>query len=152
METTAISYKKLLSLLENTSESEEIVDWAIFQKQYGFETSHPPKPELPKVPKAPVIPPAPHEDDASYGVELGAMDKLLPSRRRKKENAALQRFERDRKRWNDNRLNALAHYEFAKKNYAKNIELLSEEYAAALKEWRQAFASYLILLPLPLVQ
>ena len=138
-----MKFHQVLEFLENTSDGDGTVDWESLKRQYGFSITLPRKSDLLPQPVAPEIPPAPHEDDAAYIVELTKLDKLVPSRRRKKEDAALHRFERDRKRWNDNRLNALAHYEFARKNYAKNMEVRDQEYASAITNWKTEFLAFL---------
>jgi len=143
MEIKSMKFHQALEFLESTSKGKEDVDWKSIKEQYGFSNAVPQKDELPPEPVAPDIPPAPHEDDATYTVELGTFEKLVPSRRRKKEDAALRRFERDRKRWNDNRLNALAHYEFAKKNYENYLTVRDAEYASELTQWKEDFLAFL---------
>ena len=122
---------------------EDETDWAALQTQWGFPTPKPSRPELPQAPEEPLISKPPKEDDQLYEVELSGLDKFLSSRRIKKQQAALKRFERDRKAWDEDRLNDLALYEFAKKNHAKQVEQAMRKYADAVEEWKTAFIRYL---------
>lgn len=97
----------------------------------------------PDAPLPPVVPDAPHEDDARYAVTLSTMDRLLSGRRRRKQDAALNRFERDRKAWSEDRANALAHFELAQKRHARLLAEQDAAYEAALDAWRDGFVHHL---------
>lgn len=134
---------ELLNQIPLDPTTEDETDWVGLQSQWGFPTPKPSTPELPPEPSEPVISKPPNEEDPKYEVELTGLDKFLSSRRIKKQQAALKRFERDRKAWDEDRLNDLALYEFAKKNHAKRMEEARRTYADAVKEWRTAFITHL---------
>lgn len=144
MTTASVSDMSLEHTLETLeTETNGAVDWAALQAHWGYQVAQPERPELPAQPQPPVIPSAPSEDDPKYDVTLSTMDKLFSSRRIKKQQQAINRFEKDRKRWEENRLNAEAMFTFQKKNHAKAVEQLEAEYIAALTDWKRDFAAYL---------
>ncbi len=136
-----------LALLETTPAtalaSDDAIDLHALKERFGFPAAVPLLPPLPPAPQPPVVPAAPREDDPRYEAVLTTMDRLFSARRIKKQQAALDRFERDRKAWGENRTNALAHFEMARKRHAREVEALQTSYASALDEWRLAFAAYL---------
>ena len=71
------------------------------------------------------------------------LDKLLSSRRIKKQDAALKRFEKDRKAWNEDRDYALGIYEKAKAQHDETVTQLEATYEAALGQWKNDFEAYL---------
>lgn len=126
-----------------TLETDAALDWDVLQKEWGYAEPQPQRPELPAVPVAPKIPTAPTENDPKYEVTLGTMDKLFSSRRIKKQQQAINRFEKDRKRWEENRLNAEAMFTFQKKNHAQAVAQLEADYNAAFMGWKRNFATFL---------
>jgi hypothetical protein len=134
---------ELLNQVPLDPAKDDETDWSALQSEYGFPTPKPSAPELPPQPEEPVISKPPREEDPKYAVELSGLDKFFSSRRIKKQQAALKRFERDRKAWDEDRLNDLAMYEFAKKNHAKQVDEVRRTYADAVDEWRSAFITHL---------
>lgn len=139
--------RHILQMLEETPATRladgDPLELAVLQKQFGFAHPLPAHPTLPAEPQAPAIPPPPHEDDRKYTVELTTLDRFISSRRVRKQQAALNRFERDRKAWAEDRTNALAHYEMARKRHAREVESLHAEYEMMLEAWKEAFVTHL---------
>jgi len=118
-------------------------EWAALGNRLGFPTVFPAKPDLPPAPKEPAFGQPPREDDPKYNVELSTLDKLLSSRRIKKQDAALRRFEKDRKAWNEDRDYALGIYEKTKAQHDETVAQLETTYEAALGQWKDDFETYL---------
>ena len=118
-------------------------EWAALGDRLGFPTVLPEKPALPSAPQEPNHGDLPREDDPKYSVELSTLDKLLSSRRIKKQDAALKRFEKDRKAWNEDRDYALGIYEKAKAQHDETVTQLEATYEAALGQWKNDFEAYL---------
>lgn len=139
--------QSVLSELQNVSVSSIIAngqtDWQTRGHQLGFTRPLPEKPHLPDAPEAPDLGPPPREDDAKYNVELGTLDKLLSSRRIKKQQAALNRFEKDRSAWNEDRRYAQGVYEQEKKKHDEQTARLQARYEEAVADWKRDFEAYL---------
>lgn len=118
-------------------------DWAALGERLGFSTTLPEKPVAPPAPQEPAATEPPREDDPQYAVELSTLDKLLSSRRIKKQDAALRRFEKDRKAWNENRDYALGIYERARQQYDEALKESEAAYEAALEQWKRDFEAFL---------
>ena len=118
-------------------------EWAALGEQLGFSTALPEQPTLPPAPDEPTFGDPPREDDPKYMVDLSGLDKLLSSRRIKKQDAALKRFEKDRKAWNEDRDYALGLYERAKTQHAAETKAAAASYEAALGQWKRDFEAYL---------
>ena len=142
--------QQALNTLSNTSvktlANGGLQEWAALGDRLGFSTVLPEKPALPPAPQAPAFGKPPREDDAQYTVELSTLDKLLSSRRIKKQDAALKRFEKDRKAWNEDRDYALGIYEKAKAQHDETVAQLEAAYEAALGQWKADFEAYLTTL------
>ena len=136
-----------LDTLSNTSAQTfangGLQEWVALGDRLGFPTVLPEKPALPPAPQEPNHGDLPREDDPKYSVELSTLDKLLSSRRIKKQDAALKRFEKDRKAWNENRNYALGIYEMAKAQYDETVAQIEANYEAALSQWKDDFEDYL---------
>jgi len=134
--------QSLLERLKDPGAVNDLEAWEQERRRFGFErpipTPPPPHPE----PKAPSFKKAPHEDDPPYEVTLSMIDRLL-GRGAKKRQSALRRFEKARKAWDEDRLNALAVYEMASKRYVEKHDALETAYQAAMTEWKKAFAAFL---------
>ncbi|HMB93913.1 MAG TPA: hypothetical protein VKP65_23895 [Rhodothermales bacterium] len=118
-------------------------DWPTRGQQLGFTKPLPEKPNLPEAPEAPDLGPPPREDDPKYDVELSTLDKLLSSRRIKKQQAALNRFEKDRSAWNEDRRYAQGVYEQEKKKYDEQTAQLKTRYEEAIADWKRDFEAFL---------
>jgi len=118
-------------------------EWAALSTRLGFSTILPQRPAPPPAPEEPHLGHPPREDDPKYAVELSMLDKLMASRRIKKQDAALKRFEKDRKSWNEDRNYALGLYEIAKKKHHQEVEHLEASYEASLGQWKSDFERYL---------
>ncbi len=142
--------QQALDKLSNTSvktlANGALQEWATLSDRLGFATALPAKPDLPPTPQEPDHGKPPREDDPKYAVELSALDKLLSSRRIKKQDAALRRFEKDRKAWNENRDYALGIYERARQQHGETVAELEADYEAALGQWKNDFEVYLATL------
>ena len=142
--------QQALDKLSNTSvktlASNGLQEWAALGDRLGFAAGLPAKPDLPPAPQEPDHGEPPREDDPKYTVELSALDKLLSSRRIKKQDAALKRFEKDRKAWNENRDYALGIYEKARQRHGETVAELEANYEAALGQWKNDFEAYLTTL------
>jgi len=118
-------------------------EWATLSSRMGFSTALPVRPDLPPLPEEPALKPPPREDDPKYDVALSTLDKLIASRRIKKQDAALKRFEKDRKAWNEDRDYARGLFEQTKKKHHQEIDKLETQYAEALSRWKRDFESHL---------
>ena len=151
MESTSPTIKQeaqqALDKLSNTSAralmNNGLQDWVALGERLGFATALPERPVAPPAPKEPAATEPPREDDPKYAVELTGLDKLLASRRIKKQDAALKRFEKDRKAWNENRDYALGLYERAKKQHLETLKESEAAYEATLNQWKRDFEAYL---------
>ena len=121
-------------------------EWATLSSRMGFPTVLPTRPNHPPVPEEPALTPPPREDDPKYNVDLSLMDKLLSSRRIKKQDAALKRFEKDRKAWNEDRDYAKGIYEKAKNKHHTSVAELEAGYQTALDQWKNDLEAYLTTL------
>ena len=142
--------QQALDTLSNTSvkalANGGLQEWATLGDRLGFPAVLPEKPALPPAPQEPAFGNPPREDDPQYTVELSTLDKLLSSRRIKKQDAALKRFEKDRKAWNEDRDYALGIYEKAKAQHDETVAQLEADYEAALSQWKSDFEAYLTTL------
>jgi hypothetical protein len=118
-------------------------EWATLSSRMGFPTVLPTRPNHPLVPEEPALAPPPREDDPKYDVALSTLDKLISSRRIKKQDAALKRFEKDRKAWNEDRDYARGLFETTKKKHHQEVGKLETQYTEALSQWKQDFESHL---------
>ncbi len=139
--------QQALETLSNTSAktlaSNGLQEWAALGDRLDFSTALPEKPALPPAPQEPDHGDLPREDDPKYSVEFSTLDKLLSSRRIKKQDAALKRFEKDRKAWNEDRDYALGIYEKARHQHGEIVAQLEANYEAALSQWKDDFEAYL---------
>ena len=135
--------EKLSNTTAKTLMSNGLQDWAALGDKLSFSTALPEQPVAPPAPQEPAVAELPREDDPKYSVELTTLDKLLASRRIKKQDAALKRFEKDRKAWNEDRDYARGIYERAKKKHLEEIEGSAVTYEAALDQWKRDFEAYL---------
>jgi hypothetical protein len=138
--------EQLAALSAQTLTDDDLQAWAALGSRLGFPTPLPEKPALPVAPQKPDQGAPPREDDPKYGVELSMLDKLLSSRRIKKQDAALKRFEKDRKAWNENRDYARGIYEKAENKHRVSVAELEAAYQAALDQWKDDFETYLTTL------
>lgn len=84
--------------------------------------------EVPKRPERPVmknIPREPQSTDPPYRVELGLLDRIIPSRARRKETEAKSKFKKDHAKWVDEK----------EKIESENARR-TDEYETELKEWK----------------
>ena len=139
--------QQVLDKLSNTTAKKlmnnGLQDWATMGERLGFSSTLPERPVSPPAPQESAIAELPREDDPKYAVELTTLDKLLSSRRIKKQDAALRRFEKDRKAWNEDRDYALGIYERAMKKHQAEIATIDDEYELALSHWKGTFEAYL---------
>ncbi len=135
--------EKLSNPTTKTLMSNGLQDWAALGDKLSFSTALPEQPVAPPAPQEPAVAEPPREDDPKYSVELTTLDKLLSSRRIKKQDAALKRFEKDRKAWNEDRDYAFGIYERAKKQHLEEVEKSAATYEAALDQWKHNFEAYL---------
>lgn len=139
--------QQALDQLSNTSLTDfannGLQEWATLGEQLGFPTILPAKPQYPSAPQKPDFGTPPREDDPKYAVELSTLDKLLSSRRIKKQDAALRHFEKDRKSWNEDRDYARGIYEKAQDKHKEIVAGLDANYEAALSQWKSDFETYL---------
>jgi hypothetical protein len=146
---TTVKYEaqQALNKLSNTSvktlTDHDLQEWAVLGERLGFSTALPERPSLPPTPEEPVLTTPPREDDPKYDVQLSTLDKLLSSRRIKKQDAALKRFEKDRKAWNEDRDYARGIYEQATKKHQAELKTLEAAYEAALDQWKRDFEAHL---------
>ena len=138
-----LALDKLSNTSVKTFASNGFQEWAALGDKLGFSTALPEQPVAPPAPQQPAVAELPREDDPKYAVELSTLDKLLASRRIKKQDAALRRFEKDRKAWNENRDYALGIYERAMKKHQAEIAALQDEYELALSQWKGTFEAFL---------
>ena len=142
--------QQALDTLSNTSTktlaNDGLQEWVALGDRLGFATVVPEKPMLPPAPQEPAFGQPPREDDPKYSVELSTLDKLLSSRRIKKQDAALKRFEKDRKAWNEDRDYVLGIYEKARAHHTETVAQLEADYEAALGQWKKDFEAYLTTL------
>lgn len=134
---------KLSNTTVQTLKNNGLQEWAALSTRLGFSTVLPQKPTPPPAPEKPHLGTPPREDDPKYSVELSMLDKLVASRRIKKQDAALRRFEKDRKSWNEDRDYALGLHEMAKKKHHQEVEHLEANYEASLGQWKSDFERYL---------
>ena len=137
---------KLSNISVKALASNGLQEWAALGDRLGFPTVLPKKPALPPPPQEPDLGDPPREDDPKYTVELSTLDKLLSSRRIKKQDAALRRFEKDRKAWNEDRNYALGIFERAQQEHTETVATLEANYEAALGQWKDDFETYLTTL------
>ena len=139
--------QRVLEKLSNTTAkklmSNGLQEWAALGDKLRFSTALPEQPVAPPAPQESAVAELPREDDPKYAVELSTLDKLLASRRIKKQDAALRRFEKDRKAWNEDRDYARGIYERAKKKHLEEIEGSAVTYESALDQWKRDFEAYL---------
>ena len=138
-----LALDKLSNTSVKTFASNGFQEWAALGDKLGFSTALPEQPVAPPAPQEPAVAELPREDDPKYAVELTTLDKLLASRRIKKQDAALRRFEKDRKAWNEDRDYARGIYERAKKKHLEEIEGSAVTYESALDQWKRDFEAYL---------
>lgn len=134
---------KLSNTPVKTLTGPDLQGWAVLGERLGFSTPPPERPSLPPTPEEPAPVKLPREDDPKYDVQLSTLDKLLSARRIKKQDAALKRFEKDRKAWNEDRDYARGIYEQATKKHQADIKTLEATYEAALDQWKRDFEAYL---------
>lgn len=127
----------------NGSLADDHQTWEAHRTEVGFALPFPTPPAAQPVPEKPDHGQPPREDDPKYDVELSTLDKLLSSRRIKKQQAALNRFEKDRKAWNEDKAYATGIYEQAKKRHTEQAAEQDAAYREAVAEWKSAFESYL---------
>ena len=139
--------QQVLDKLSNTTAKKfmnnGLQDWATLGERLGFSSALPERPVSSPTPQEPAVAELPREDDPKYAVELTTLDKLLASRRIKKQDAALRRFEKDRKAWNEDRDYAFGIYERAKKQHLEEVEQSETTYEATLDQWKRDFEVYL---------
>ena len=144
-ERTAESREALATLehiLEHTLHVDNTVDWESLKNHSDCPEVKPKKPKLPRKPDPSKIPREPQCSDSEYAVKLGFLDKLIRSRRVKKEKEAEACFKKAHKQWQDRKKQALALDERRMQKYGSKVEKQEAEYEAVIKAWRKKCAKY----------
>lgn len=122
---------------------DDAIDWESLKDTTSFPKQKPAKPTPPPLPAKPTIPPEPMLDSPAYVVQLGFLDKIVASRRERKEVEAKARFERDHTYWTKKKEETLNTYDAAVKvRYAK-VQEQKKKHEHAVEQWEIERAEYL---------
>lgn len=135
--------ENLGNTLRHALSRNDAIDWEQLKDHSPFPKLPPSLPAPPKRPVPARVPREPVRTDLRYQVQLSLVDKLLASRRARKENAAAELFERDHEEWEAAKrqtLAANASKEQAHLTRLKNDEIAHEQATKAWSEERDIFS------------
>jgi restriction system protein len=96
--------------------------WESLKNTSEFPTPPPPKPTAPAPPPQLEIPKEPTRDDPKFQPQLGLLDKLFPSRARRKEEAAQDEYDRDHQEWQKSKRRVLIENKDRQAKYQAQLE------------------------------
>ena len=111
----------LQSLLKEAEEQDQVIDWEASRRAIRDEFSAPDPPEKPELENVPSTP-----SKRNYEPSLTLLDYLIPSRKQRKAENAVESFKRAKNGWNERR----------RKVWTEN-ERRKEEYKKSLEEWEE---------------
>lgn len=139
--------KQLLDELQNTLHHtlsvDDAIDWEMLKDQSEFPKPRPAKRKQPSPPAPAPVPREPLRSDPAFQPNLGFLDKLLASRRGRKEEEATQLFERAHREWEAERRRILASNEANQKIYRERLQAAAEEHERSMRAWEQERDAFL---------
>lgn len=118
---------ELEQILAYTLSVNDKVDWEALKDRSQYTA---PQPEAPTFPR---IPPEPNQADPYYAPKVGALDRLVGSRKAAKEQEAAERFQRDHQAWEERKSKLLADYQTSIVAYQAALDAWENERQSFLK-------------------
>lgn len=118
------------------------VDWNRLKDTTPFPTPRPTAPQSPHEPVRRKYQWQPTRNSLEYDPDLSFLDKLISSRRARKEQEQQQRFESDHRKWSAEKAEADAWYESQLKMHDEVIRKLVEQHKLELAQWERAGQDY----------
>lgn len=133
----------LESILVHTLDIDDSIDWESLKNRRDYSV---PKPEKKAVPAGPVLPSLRREpilSDLRYQPEISFVDKLISSRRLRKESEAAQRYTKDHNRWLEEKEAMMAAFATKREVHERLLSELDEEHKKEIAEWEKERSAYL---------
>ena len=128
-------------ILHSSAARSHVVNWDEMKDTSPYPTPPPPKPRPPAPPTMPPLPPEPSR--ASFQPVLGALDKLVESRRRQRIAEAHERYQAAMQAWNERAARSRAESRARTDEHQRKVESLNAQYTAAVETWRSAQREFL---------
>ena len=124
------------------SESKEVV-WETLKDQTPFPTPAPVSPKPPLRPVPDVIPDAPSRTSPEYQPKFGILDKVIKSRRARKESWKAKIFELDTTKWEAKRDRLAADHAAKLEAYNRELAHLESAHTLAVEQWEAERGAFL---------
>lgn len=134
---------RLNSVLRQTLEVNDAVDWEQLKDKSDFAEPRPSKPQAPTKPQPRSKPREPRPDDPEYQPKFGLLDKLMTSRRERIITNCRAKFEADHKQWKREAQAIDAANTVAEEKYQANLRELERKHQAEVKAWEERRSAFL---------
>ena len=134
---------ELQSILPSSLADSRAVDWEALKDHTPFPQPRPSVPKQPPPPDQSQVPDAPDRGAPPYQAKLGILDKLIRSRRIRKQSFADEAFETAAREWEAERDRALAEHTTKMEAHRRQLAQLETAYRRRLKEWEAARTAFI---------
>src|SRR6266545_3787017 len=129
--------------LRHTLTFDDAIDWEQLKDYASFPAPEPAKSLFPPTPTFRTLPQEPLRTDAKYQPVLGALDKLMASRRVKKQADAAQLFEHDYAQWLHDKDAIFTENRATDQHYEAVIQAMTQTYEQAVVAWQSERESFI---------
>ena len=134
---------RLNSVLRQTLEVNDAVDWKQLKDKSDFPEPRPSKPQAPTKPQPRSKPREPRPNDPEYQPKFGLLDKLMTSRRERIVTNCRAKFEADHEQWKRQAQAIDAANTAAEEKYQANLRELERKHQAEVKAWEERRSAFL---------
>jgi restriction system protein len=134
---------RLGSILRQTLEINDAIDWQDLKATDAFPEPRPVKPRRPAKPKLQDKPPEPKPDEPTYQPKFGILDKLFTSRRERLIADSRSRYQDDHRAWRSLTEAVVEGNAAAETKYREDLSSLEQEYRSDVAMWEGRQAAYL---------
>ena len=121
-------------ILASALDVDDRVDWETIKEHSPFPIAKPSRQDLPPDVLEPGLWREPKASDPIYQPQIGLLDKLMSSRREKRELEARSLFESDQSKWQA--------YQKAKAERNRQVEIINESHQEQVEEWEREKREY----------
>jgi restriction system protein len=134
---------RLNSVLRQTLEVNDAIDWEQLKDKSDFPEPRPSKPQAPTKPQPRSKPREPRPDDPEYQPKFGLLDKLMTSRRERIITNCRAKFEADHEQWKREAQAIDAANTAAEEKYQANLRELERKHQEEVKAWEERRSAFL---------
>ena len=135
--------ERLEKTLQHTLQIDDAIDWNSLKDFTKFTEPQPERPTPPREPKLASAPPEPIRSSKQFQAQIGLLDHLIASWKRRKEAEAKQRYKTAHESWERKVSETRQRNDEAKTAHNEAIAKLTHDYDLALGSWEERRAQHL---------